>query len=94
MFCSCETHRFDSDKRQITAKDIMMERLHYPNGFDVTGFHEDTVHIPGDSLFASRIQYSLDMEYLDSNKELQRKKGIVFFTPDGQSVISSSITDR
>jgi hypothetical protein len=36
----------------------------------------------------------LDVEYFDSNKVLQKKKGIVMFSPDGQSIITSKITNR
>ena len=91
---SCENHRFDSDKRQITAKDAIQNKLHKVRAFDVTGFKEDTVEVQNDSNFKKQILYSLDIEYLDSNKVLQKKKGIVMFAPDGQSVINSKITDR
>lgn len=93
-FLSCENHRFDRDKRQIIAKDEIRNTLHRPRGFDVTAFREDTVATENDSDFKKQIQYSLDIEYLDSNKVLQKKKGIVMFAPDGQSVISIKITDR
>ncbi len=94
LIFSCENHRFDSDKRQIIAKNEIENRLQRPRGFDVTAFHEDTVEIRNDSNFKKQIRYSLDIEYLDSNKVLQKKKGIVMFAPDGQSVINSKITDR
>lgn len=94
MFFSCENHRFDSDKRQIIAKDEIQNKLHKVRAFDVTGFKEDTVEVQNDSNFKKQIRYSLDIEYLDSNKILQKKKGIVMFAPDGQSVINSKITER
>ncbi len=94
LFFSCENHRFDADKRQITAKNEIRNKLHRPSGYDVTAFHEDTVEVENDSNLKKQIRYSLDIEYLDSNKVLQKKKGIVMFAPDGQSVISSRITDR
>jgi hypothetical protein len=40
------------------------------------------------------IRYSLDIEYLDSNKVFQKKEAMVMFTPDGKSIINSKITDR
>jgi hypothetical protein len=94
LFFSCENHRFDSDKRQIMAKDLIMDQLHRAKSFDVTGFREDTVQMPNDSNFKTQIRYSLDIEYLDSNKVFQKKKAIVMFTPDGKSIINSKITDR
>jgi hypothetical protein len=94
LFFSCESHGFDRDKRQIIAKNEIRSKLHRPPGFDVTAFEEDTAEIQNDSNFKKQIRYSLNIEYLDSNKVLQKKKGIVMFAPDGQSVISSKITDR
>jgi hypothetical protein len=94
LFFSCENHRFDADKRQIIAKNEIRNKLNRAPGYDVTAFHEDTVEIQNDSNFKKQIRYSIDIEYLDSNKVLQKKKGIVMFTPDGQSVISSKITAR
>ncbi|MEO6904718.1 MAG: hypothetical protein ABI148_00015 [Ginsengibacter sp.] len=94
IFFSCENHHFDSDKRQIISKDEIQNKLHRARAFDVTHFKEDTVEIENDSNFKKQIRYSLDIEYLDSNKVLQKKEGIVMFAPDGQSVINSKITDR
>jgi hypothetical protein len=36
----------------------------------------------------------LDISFVDSNNILQKKKGIVMFTPDGQTIINSKITDQ
>jgi hypothetical protein len=94
LFFSCENHRFDSDKRQIMAKDLIMDRLPKAKSFDVTAFREDTVQMPNDSNFKREIRYSLDIEYLDSNKVFQKKEAMVMFTPDGKSIINSKITDR
>lgn len=94
LFFSCENHRFDADKRQIIAKNEIRSELHRPPGFDVTAFQQDTVETPDDSNFKKQIRYSLDIEYLDSNQVLQKKKGVVMFAPDGQSVINSKIIDR
>jgi hypothetical protein len=94
LFFACENHRFDSDKRQIMAKDVIRDQLRKAHSYDVTAFHEDTVAVANDSNFKKEIQYTLDIEYLDSNKVFQKKKGIVMFTPDGKSIINSKITDR
>jgi len=94
LFIACENHRFDSDKRQIMAKDLIMNRLPKAKSFDITGFKEDKVQMPNDSNFKIQIRYSLDIEYLDSNKVFQKKKAIVMFTPDGKSIINSKIIDR
>lgn len=94
LLLSCENHRFDADKRQLVAKDQIRNMLHKISAYDVTGFQEDTIKTLDDPDFKKQIQYSLDIEYLDSNKVLQKKKGIVLFTPDGQSIISSKINDQ
>ncbi|HEY5392035.1 MAG TPA: hypothetical protein VIJ57_07965 [Hanamia sp.] len=90
---SCENHRFDSDKRQIVAKNVIEDQFHNVKSFNVTGFKEDTIHETDDPNFKKEIRYSLDIEYVDSNKMVQKKKGMVFFTPDGQSIINSKIID-
>ncbi len=91
---SCETHKFDSDKRQIIAKDEIRRQLHKAREFDITGFKEDTVEVSDNPDFKKEIRYHLDFEYIDSNNVLQKKNGDVFFTPDGASIINSKITDR
>lgn len=94
FFLGCETHRFDSDNRQIMAKDEIRNQLHKPNGYDITGFKEDTIEAKNGSGLKKEIRYILDFQYNDSNKVLQKKTGTVFFTPDGLSIINSTITDR
>jgi hypothetical protein len=91
VFYSCENPRFDKDKRQLIAKDEIRNKLRRARSFDITGFKEDTLSGFPDSLFKRPIRYTLDFVYEDSNKVLQRKRGTVIFTPDGRSVISSSI---
>lgn len=93
-FFSCENDRFNSDKRQIMAKDEIENKLVRVRDFDITGFHEDTIYHPLDSSFKKQIRYTLDIVYVDSNQVSQEKKGIVLFTPDGKSIINSQITDR
>ena len=94
LFFSCENHRFDSDTRQIIGKNVIENQLHKAQFFDITGFKEDTLKQTQDSNFKKEIKYTLDIEYLDSNKVFQKKKGIVMFTPDGKSIINSEIADR
>ena len=89
---SCENARFDSDKRQIKAKNEISNKIPKIR-FDVTAFKEDTLQTWPDSNFKHPIRYSLDIIYKDSTNVLQRKKGIVIFTPDGNSIINSWITD-
>lgn len=94
VFFSCENHRFDSDKRQIKAKDEILRKLVKVTAFDVTGFNEDTVNVENDPDFKKQIQYTLVITFVDSNKTFQKKKGVVMFTPDGTTIIDSKITDQ
>jgi hypothetical protein len=91
---SCENHSFDSDKRQIMAKDKIRSELKKVRNFDVTGFSEDTINNYPDTNFRKVIRYSLKIQYTDSNKNFQEKKGIVLFTPDGSAIISAQITEK
>ncbi|MDQ2721578.1 MAG: hypothetical protein M3Z26_17715 [Bacteroidota bacterium] len=91
---SCENHRFDSDKRQIMAKDEIQSKFRRARDFDITAFKEEVVQNEADTNFKKQIRYTMDFVYLDSNKILQQKKGIVLFTPDGDAIISTQITDR
>lgn len=94
VFFSCETHNFDSDKRQIMAKDEIRSKLHKIRDYDLTGFREDSVDANGEAGFKKVIRYQLDFQYIDSSNALQKKTGDVFFTPDGKSIIHSTINDR
>lgn len=94
VFFSCETHNFDRDKRQIMAKDEIRSKLHKIHDYDITGFREDTVDANGEAGLKKEIRYQLDFQYIDSSNILQKKTGDVFFTPDGNSVMRSTITDR
>ena len=91
---SCENHSFDSDKRQIMAKDEIRSQLRKVRNFDVTGFSEDTLNNYADSNFKKVIRYTLDIVYTDSNKAQQEKKGVVLFTLDGNSIISAKIEEK
>ncbi len=90
---SCENHSFDSDKRQLIAKDEIREKLKNIQSFDITGFKEDTLHEGTDTTFKNLIRYTLHVVYKDSAGVLQNKEGFVVFTPDGKSVISSQISN-
>jgi len=91
---ACENHRFDSDKRQLMAKDEIRSKLQKAHEYDITGFKEDTIEVSDNPDLKKEIRYQLDFEYIDSNNILQKKNGEVFFTPDGSSIINSKITDR
>ncbi len=91
---SCENHRYDSDKRQIMAKDAIRRQLQKVRGYNVTGFSEDTLKNMADSNFKTQIRYTLDITFQDSNNIFQQKKGTVLFTPNGESIISTEISDR
>ena len=88
---SCENHSFDSDKRQLTAKSEIREKLGNIQAFNITDFKEDTLKDWPGTAFKNPIRYSLNVVYQDSTGALQNKKGFVVFTPDGKSVISSEI---
>src|SRR3569833_1491622 len=90
---SCETPRFDPDRRQIIAKDEIRSKLGRVQGYDITAFKEDTVRNWPDSTARNPVLYSLDFIYKDSTGTEQHKKGEVLFTPDGKSVLSLKITD-
>jgi hypothetical protein len=94
LLYSCESAGFDSDKRQIRAKDEIRSRL--PNrttDFDITAFKEDTLHNWPDSGFVNPLQYSLDYTFKDSSGTIHHEKGSVVFTPDGKSVIQTKTGD-
>lgn len=91
---ACENHNFDSDTRQIVAKDEIKSKLRRITNFDVTSFAEDTVKNIADSNFKTQIRYTMGVSYNDSNKVFQQKKGVVMFTPDGTTVISTEISDQ
>lgn len=87
----CENHSFDSDQRQIIAKNEIREKLKNIKSFDIIGFKEDTLHQWTDTTFKNPIRYRLNVVYKDSAGAMQNKEGLVVFTPDGKSVISSEL---
>jgi len=90
---SCENNSFDSDKRQVTAKDEIKQQLNNVQAFDVTDFREDTLDEWAGSALKNPIRYTLQVRYKDSAGALQNKEAFVIFTPDGKSVISSQINN-
>jgi len=90
---SCESHSFDSDKRQLIAKDEIRRLVSRGRSFDITAFNQDTIGADGDSIAKFYLRYNLQFQYIDSVGNLQKKKGVVLFTPDGLSVINSQIVE-
>lgn len=93
IILSCENHSFDSDKRQLMAKDEIRGKLMGVQSFDITDFKEDTLKDWKDSSYKNPIRYSLNIVYKDSTGSLQNKEAFVVFTPDGQSVVTSQISN-
>lgn len=89
----CENNSFDSDKRQLAAKDAIREKLGNIHAFDIKDFKEDTLNGPESSAFKNVIRYNLHVVYKDSTEAMQDKEASVIFTPDGKSVISSQINN-
>jgi hypothetical protein len=92
-FSGCETQQFDSDKRQIMAKNEVRDKIGRVSNFDILSFREDTLTISSDTNFIKPLQYTLDFIYTDSNHNTQKKRGLVIFTPDANQVIKCIITD-
>lgn len=93
ILVSCESHSFESDKRQIVAKDLIRRKLRKARFFDITGFKQDTLETYPDTLFKHPLRYGLDFLYTDSLGQVQKKKGVVLFTPDGKAVLTSRIVE-
>ncbi len=91
---SCESPKFDKDKRQIMAKDVIRKKLSAVRNFDIVSFKEDTLSSWSDTTFRQPIRYTLNFVYTDSTGVVQNKNGIVLFTPDGRSIINTQITDQ
>jgi hypothetical protein len=89
LLTGCVSDFVHKDKRQITAKDVMETWLpRRSKDYDISAFREDTI-ARKDSLFKKVLQYTLFYQFTDSTGRLQKRRGIVLFTPDGKSVISS-----
>ena len=72
---SCENARFDSDKRQIKAKNKISNKIPKIR-FDITAFKEDTLLTWPDSNFKHPIRYTLDIVYKDSHPGIKIVKDI------------------
>jgi hypothetical protein len=94
LILSCENPTFDKDKRQIVAKDVIRKKLSAARDFDIVSFKEDTLSSWTDSTFKQPIRYTLNFVYTDSTGVVQNKNGVVLFTPDGRSIITTQITDH
>ncbi len=94
--CSCETSHFDSDKRQIIAKDAIRSSLTGAarSSFTVTGFKEDTLLTYADTLIKKPIRYTLYFTQKDSTGLVAQHTGVAIFTNHGNSLISVEIIDQ
>lgn len=92
FFCCCETATFDKDKRQIAAKDAVMDQLHGVKNFDIVSFKEDTLSSGSDTVFRRPIRYTLDFVFTDSTGVVQARTAEVLFTPDGKSLMTARIS--
>ena len=93
LIFSCENNSFDSDKRQIMAKDEIRRMLPEARSFDITSFKQDTLKEYIDTTFNGAIRYMLNIKYNDPAGAQVEKTGAVIFTPDGKSIISTQVTD-
>lgn len=96
ILCSCETNSFDSDKRQIMAKDAIRRKVQGEHSsFTVTGFKEDTLLTYGDTLIKKPLRYTLYFTQQDSiTGQLLQRSGVALFTNRGNSLLSLEITDQ
>jgi hypothetical protein len=94
ILLSCENESFESDKRQIVAKNEIRRKLRKARLFDITAFKQDTLQAYTDTTIKHPLRYGLDFVYTDSLGAMQKKKGIVIFTPDGKSVLNSRIIEQ
>lgn len=94
LLLSCENHNFDSDKRQIIAKDAVRWTLVPPGArnFDVVHFKEDTLATWIDTTIKRPLRYTIDFVYTDSTGAVQNKTGEVIFTPDGRSMLTAQLS--
>jgi len=91
VFFGCEKHTFESDHRQIVAKDLLRQTVKNRSTFDVLQFKEDTLdHYPGTTV-VHPIRYTIEYVFRDSSNTLLRRTGEVIFAPDGNSVLETII---
>lgn len=71
------------------AKDAIRSQLpRRSHDFDITSFKEDTLYNPPDLNLKEAIIYTLNYHYTDSAGNVQARKAIVLFTPDGRSILN------
>jgi hypothetical protein len=91
---ACESAGFESDERQLIAKDVIRKQVGRAKSFDIIGFKQDTATNWPDTAIKNPISYTLDIVYNDSAGALRSKRGVVIFAPSGNTVLGSSIQDR
>ncbi len=94
MLFSCQNAGFESDERQIIAKDVIRQQIRGIRSFDVVDFKQDTVANWPDTTIKHPVSYTLDFVSNDSMGALKSKRGVVVFAPIGNTVLSSTIQDR
>lgn len=88
---SCEKHTFDSDQRQIVAKNLLRQTVKNKRTFDVLHFKEDTLDLSANTTINRRIRYTIEFVFKDSSNALVRKTGEVIFAPGGNAVLETII---
>ncbi len=91
---ACHSVGFESDNRQIIAKDVIRKQISQYHSFDIVAFKQDTVFNWPDTTIKHPVSYTLDFVYTDSTDALISKRGVVIFLPTGNTVLGSSIQDR
>ena len=94
LLAACEARNFDSDKRQIIAKEWARRQLHRNRSFSITSFSEDTLQVWPDTMISHPIRYTINFVYNDSTGSVQNKKAEVIFTPEGNDILKTEIMDR
>lgn len=91
---SCHSAGFESDERQIIAKDVIRNQVGRTHFFDIVSFKQATVVNWPDTTIKHPVSYTLDFVYNDSTGAVKSKRGVVVFAPTGNIVLRSSIQDR
>ncbi|MEO5996293.1 MAG: hypothetical protein ABIN89_06175 [Chitinophagaceae bacterium] len=94
LLTACEARHFDSDKRQIIAKDWARRQLHSNRSFSITSFKEDTLQVWPYAMIGHPIRYTINFVYQDSTGTVQNKKAEVTFSPEGNDILKTEIMDR
>lgn len=76
------------------AKDEIRKQIRGARSFDITAFKEDTVKSYADTSFNYVLSYALNFTYKDKKGDVHQEQGVVFFTPEGNSIINSQITGK